>query len=85
MTGGGGLRFPFSCTPLPGTLRATDSQVTVITLLFYLGKNKNKPLHDVDYTMQSKAELAVFSQNPNCCHGPRGFLLVQSGPPVTWE
>lgn len=57
MTGGGGLRFPFSCTPLPGTLRATDSQVTVITLLFYLGKNKNKPLHDVDYTMQSKAEL----------------------------
>lgn len=40
----------------------TDSQVTVITLLFYLGKNKNKPLQDVDHTMQSKSCVLTKSQ-----------------------
>lgn len=83
MTGGGGLKFPHFPAPhsqerlWPQILKWLSSHCFSIW-------GKTKTNHYRMWIILCKAK-AVFSQNPNCCHGPHHFLLMQSGLPVTWE
>lgn len=68
MKGGGisnsGFCISVFLAPLPGMLRATDSQVTVTTLHFYLGENKNKQ-YQYGKQVQCSCEIQIVAASPN--------------------